>query len=198
MNPMDDIASLRDDALRKIGRNVVNFQKVEYCLKALVAFSNIQGHPIDLQSRQPINGARSRRMPMGDLAQSFHRNVYGDGPKSDTPKDLSTPRITTSFKIETDPKTVNAHKKALSELVSERNKLIHQELASFDHNSAEHCRRLINVLDDQNIRILNELEQMKSILAVFKELAKEHAGNLQSWIESDDFLNHLQGSNNDT
>jgi hypothetical protein len=133
-------------------------------------------------------------MPMGDLAQSFHRNVYGDGPKSDAPKDLSAPWFSTFFKVETDPKTVKAHKQALSILVSERNKLIHQDLASFDHNSAEHCRRLINVLDEQNIRILNELEQLKSILAVFKELV----GDLQSWIESDDFLNHLQGSNNDT
>jgi len=191
---MDDIASLRDDALRKIGRNVVNFQKVEYCLKALVAFSNIQGHPIDLQSRQPIDGARSRRMPMGDLAQSFHRNVYGDDQKSDAPKDLSAPWLSTFFKLETDPKTVKAHKQTLSMLVYERNKLIHRDLASFDHNSAEHCRRLIIVLDDQNIRILNELEQLKSILAVFKELV----GDLQSWIESDDFLNHLQGSINDT
>jgi len=193
MNPTDDVASLRDVTLRKIGRNVVNFQKVEYCLKVLVALSNIQGYPIDLGSRQPNGGARSRRIPMGDLAQSFHRNVYGDGPKSDAPEDLSAPWISTSFKLEADQKTVKARKQALSKLVSERNKLIHQELASFNHNSAEHCRRLINVLDDQNIRILSELEQMKSILAMFKELA----GDLQSWVESDDFLNHVQGGNND-
>ena len=193
MNPMDDVASLRDDALRKIGRNVVNFQKVEYCLKVLVAFSNIQGHPIDLGSRQPNGGARSRRIPMGDLAQSFHQNVYGDGPKSDAPEDLSAPWVSISFKLEVHRKTVKARKQALSKLVSERNKLIHQELASFDHNSAKHCRRLIKVLDDQNIRILNELEQMKSIIAMFKEFA----GDLQSWVESDDFLNQVQRSKND-
>lgn len=193
MNPTDYVAALRDDALRKIGRNVVNFQKVEGCLKVLVAISNIQGTPADLEPRQLKNGVRLRRIPMGELAQSFHRNVYGDGPKSDAPEDLSALWISASLKLEADPKTVKARKQALSKLVSERNKLIHQELASFDHNSAENCRRLINVLDDQNTRILDELEQMKSIFA----MVKEFAGDLRTWVESDDFLNHVQGSNSD-
>lgn len=47
--------------------------------------------------------------------------------------------------------------RTLSALVTERNRLIHQDLSGFDHNSISSCRDLIAMLDEQNVRVLSQL-----------------------------------------
>jgi hypothetical protein len=36
--------NIRDAELQAVGRNVVNFQKLEHCLKALVRLDDLAGH----------------------------------------------------------------------------------------------------------------------------------------------------------
>lgn len=66
--------------------------------------------------------------------------------------------------------------------------LIHKDLAGFDDNSARSCRHLIGILDPQNTRILQQLDELKWLI----DAMKEHLGELQSWLVSDDFLRELE------
>lgn len=187
MTQPDDIVTLRNEALRKIGRNVVNFQKIETCLKCLVTISDVQGTPKNITARQAKKAVSIRRKPMGDLAERLHNNLYREEVKSEKPEDLGEIWGSMSFKVEADANTIKERKRALSALVAERNNLIHKDLAGFDHNSAESCRHLISILDPQNTRILQQLDELKWLI----DAIKEHAGALRSWVDSDDFLREL-------
>ena len=72
-----------------------------------------------------------------------------------------------SFRIEADQNVKKTYKRILSDLVSERNQLIHRDLANFDSNSAEYCRKLIASLDEQNERLKRQsdafMHMIKSI-----------------------------------
>ena len=187
MSESIDIESIRAEALRKLGRNVVNFQKVETCLKYLFMVSNIQGTPTNLADRQRKKATKVRKASLGTLAKAFHRNAFGDESKSEVPWDLSEFWISFSMKIDADADAVKHRKRALSSLVSERNKLIHQDLVHFDHNSPQSCRDLIHILDAQNARILQQLSELKLLIDAFKA----SSSSLQSLIESDEFLRHI-------
>lgn len=193
MTQPDDIVTLRNEALRKIGRNVVNFQKIEACLKFLITISNVQGTSKDLTARHTKKAASIRKKSMGDLAGKFHKNLYRDGIKSEKPEDLVDIWISSSIKVEADAKTIKEQKRALSNLVTERNSLIHKDLAGFDHNSAESCRHLISILDPQNKRILQQLDELKWLIDAFKE----HVGDLRSWVDSDEFFHEIQRNEKD-
>jgi hypothetical protein len=118
-----EIAAARDEALRKLGRNVANFQKIETCLKFLIAVSDVEGTPHDLQARQTRKAATIRRQPMGVLAEAFYKSVYGAVAERVPPTDNANVWISTSFRLEGDAETIKRHRRALSALVSERNKL---------------------------------------------------------------------------
>jgi len=184
----DDIESLRNEALRKIGRNVVNFQKIETALKVLIVATKVEGTPNDLASRQANKAAAIHNQTLGALAEAFYKHVYKDGGSSEGSENPSDIWISTSFGIEGDPTAIKEEKRTLLALVAERNKLIHKDLGSFDHNSVESCSHLIAVLDEQNKRILQQLDRLKWIIDIYKQVAEE----VREWIDSDEFLQLLQ------
>ena len=139
MNHSADIEMLRNDALRKIGRNVVNFQKVEACLKYLIAISDVQRAPQEIVADHEKKKARLRRQPMGSLAKAFFESVYGTESGPSPPLDSSTIWLSTSFRVEVDASTSKERRRTLAALVTERNNLIHKELSGFDHNSVSSC-----------------------------------------------------------
>ena len=82
MAQTDDIESVRAETLRKVGRNVVNFQKVEACLKFLVSVSNSQGTPSTIARLQRKKVARVRKESLGKLVTAFHRDILDDDSES--------------------------------------------------------------------------------------------------------------------
>ena len=188
MSESVDIEALRTEALRKVGRNVVNFQKIEACLKYLLAVSSIDGTPTTIASRHREKEKNLRRKSLGDLAQAFHTNLFGDEARSAAPPDLPEIWASISIKVIADAGAATQRKRTLSALVAERNKLIHRDLVRFDHNSAQSCHDLIKVLDAQNVRALEQLRELKLLI----DTVREHVAELQSWVASDDFLHHLQ------
>jgi hypothetical protein len=173
-----DLEALRNEALRKVGRNVVNFQKVEACLKFLIGVSHAQTTKDGLSATHVKRMAIIQKLPMGYLTDEFFRRIYG--PASAVP-DFSQITFSTTFRVDADAATVKKRKKALSALVAERNKLIHIDLSGFDHNSISSCRKLIALLDEQNVRVLGQLEQLATLITDFKA----YVAALKSWSEGD-------------
>ncbi len=67
-----DIEVVRTEALRKLGRNIVNLSKIEGVLKYLLSLSQIKG-----LSTSPPNPLLSKQT-LGQLVQELHKTVIVD------------------------------------------------------------------------------------------------------------------------
>jgi hypothetical protein len=191
-NESTELCDLRNSALRKVGRNVVNFQKVEACLKFLIAVTDIETSD-NLSGAFQTKRVPAKRVPFGHLVDMFYRTVYGADPQSHSASDETKIVITTSFRLEGDQSDVKRQKRALSALVAERNRLIHKDLSGFDHNSIEACRNLIEILDEQNSRILDQLSSLATVVSTYKVFIAE----LKAWTNTTEPLRLSPGVHRD-
>jgi len=180
------LTEARDEVLRKIGRNLVNFQRMETMLKFLNANQRISGTASDLAEISARLKKHTSKMPMGHLAEEFVRSVYSSHEAAEH-IDSDEISVTFSFRIEADAALVAERKKALRAVVRERNKLVHQWLSEFDPNSRESCQELGAALDEQNARVIPELEILRAIIRTFRESQRE----VTKFLMSEDFLAEL-------
>jgi hypothetical protein len=185
-----ELAELRNQVLRKIGRNVVNFQKMEAMLKLLTSQKAVSGSLGDI-SRIVAEASKSvAKQPMGRLADEFVRSVYSSVEKdAHMPRDPAEISVSFSLRIEADARVMKERRRALSSVVAERNRLIHKWLGAFNPNSIQSCIELRDALDAQHARIWPEFEILKSIV----QALKEHRDDFQRYFASDEFLAELQG-----
>jgi hypothetical protein len=173
MNESVDIEVVRAEALRKLGRNVVNFSKIEAGFKHLLSVSKLEGTGKVFSEQFRRNQTRLQKQTLGKLVQEFNKNVLGDGSQSEPRTDVSEIEISFSVKITCDnPDFIKVQKRALSNIVAERNKLIHQDLAFLDTSSVEDYRKLIRLLDEQNPRLLAQLEELRWMIESLQESLK--------------------------
>lgn len=180
-------AELRDEVLRKIGRNIVNFQKMEAMLRLLNTQRAISGSISDLSRIAAKAKKTTSKQPMGRLADAFIRSVYSSEPALAGHESVKEISVTFSLKIEADPALIAERRRALRSVVKERNKLVHQWLASFDSNSLESCKALAADLDEQHARIWPEFETLRTIVMAVRECQREAA----QYLASDAFLAEL-------
>jgi hypothetical protein len=189
-----DIEVVRTEALRKLGRNIVNFSKIEGVLKYLLSVTQIDGLSTSTRNRFVDNYERFRKHTLGTLVGKLHDTVLGDDSQSKPQLDSSELGMSLSFKVTYgDSDFLNAQKQALSDIVLERNKLIHEYLAPLDTSSIEDYYKLISLLDEQNPRLLAHLEELGWMLTSFIEGLKD----LQSSIKSPDFYQFIHSSQSD-
>jgi len=189
-----DIEVVRTEALRKLGRNIVNFSKIEGTLKYLLSVSQIDGLSTSTRHRFVDNYERFRQHTLGVLVRKLHDTVLVDDSQSKPQLDSSELGMSLSFKVTySDSDFLNAQKQALSDIVLERNKLIHEYLAPLDTSSIEDYYKLISLLDEQNPRLLAHLEELGWMLTSFIEGLKD----LKSFIKSPDFHQFIHSSQSD-
>ena len=168
------VENLRNVTLQKIGRNVVNFQKMEAMLKFVVAFSDIRG-PLDgIESQITKRIALFAKMPMGRLVEEGVDGLY---PEVNTPfqPSASAGAISVSFSLEGGEDEARMWKSAMMAVVKERNRLIHQMLVDFDPQSVKSCERLCTELDAQRESILQSYAHLESLVSAIRTSHKELA-----------------------
>jgi len=188
-----ELDDARNGVLRKIGRNVLNLQKMEGMLKLLNTHANISGSVEDLESIRRQQSEAVSRHPMGRLVQAFVQSVYSN--QTDTniaSENVGKSSISFSFTIEGEANLAVEREKALSSIVEERNRLIHTDLLQFSPNSLESCIEIGERLDAQHKRILPEYEMLQSILRFFQE----GSAGLAEYIQSDAFAHELKKPKN--
>jgi hypothetical protein len=159
-----DIEVVRTEALRKLGRNIVNFSKIEGILKYLLSVTQIEGLSTSTLNQLVDNYESFRTLSLGRLVHKLHDTVLVDDSQS-------KPQL---FKVSySDSDFLNAQKQALLDIVAERNKLIHEYLAPLDTSSIEDYYKLISLLDEQNPRLLAHLEELGWMLTSCIELVKD-------------------------
>ena len=189
-----DIEAVRTEALRKLGRNVVNFAKIEAAFKHLLSISQVEGTPETIFDQLHKNQTRLHKQTLGGLVQEFNKNVVSDRSQSEPTPDFSETKISILLKLTCDnPDVLEAQKLALSKVVAERNRLIHQDLALLDTSSVEDYLKLIHLLDEQNPRLLAHLENLGWMI----ELLGNSLKAFEKLSKSPDFPQCIQSSQTD-
>src|SRR5678815_4922185 len=89
-----------EDVLRKIGRNIVNFQKLEQALRKLLPLANIS---ISLGESRNSSGRSTkslRKKPLGEIVERFDSAFYGD--RATPESDLASAGARLSFSMKLD------------------------------------------------------------------------------------------------
>lgn len=187
----DDLQQRRDSALRKIERNVVNFQRLEVALKSLIPAISMAGTLNDLALAPARRARELKKKALGEVASAFHAEVLGPPASTSPTTSPDLAYLTVELRLESDSLDVQERKRALIALVRERNRLIHSQLSEFNLDSVEDCGRLSALLDEQNPRICAYLE----FLALLRSSQVAAALELKAFVDSDEFLELLARSN---
>lgn len=178
----DDLVAQRNEALRKIGRNVVLFQQLEGILKFLASIQ----HPSTPVSRAALAQARRadsiRSQSLGQVAGRVVEQLYSQHEPSSAPDGIVESWLTISFRLDGDAASIEEERKTLKALIAERNGLVHHLLSRWNLNDVESCCALSIELDEQRVRLVREIERY----SVYKNAVHEMARELKAFIESDE------------
>lgn len=189
MSDSTAMSELKELALRNIGRNVVNFQKIEGMLKMLLSHSNFRSPVSKVQETIESRQKEFERQSLGNLTKEYFKS-FGKSMEHvhAVPEVRDEPWISLSFTIDNEEGHLPLQKAAISFLVSERNRLIHQMLVRFNPESEESCRALIHELDEQNEMVKREYSNLQATLKAVYEARNEL---LMRFVpESDDLNGH--------
>jgi hypothetical protein len=176
-----EVSSARDLTLQKIGRNVVNFQKMEAMLKLILKVTGFAA-PVSkgreyLEARAKSHGTK----PMGHLVELAAKALHGKTPS--VPKDAGEVWVTHSISLGNESQ-MKEWRKEFRRIVGERNSLIHRMLAKWNPSSIESCRSLCEELDAQRERILPAYEHLESVVKAIRESHEELARNVDAILVS--------------
>jgi len=179
----------RDEVFRKIGRNVVNFQRIEMLLKHFVTTGDISGTVDTLIQNFTKKKESIGKRSLGQLIEAFHSIICGEPPNCDELKPDEV-GLALGVRIEMEAEAANALKERLKALVAERNQLIHHDLGEVNFESDEECRQLSEKLDEQNLRIHSKMDRLRSLL----ESASESQSDLVAFIQSGGFAEAMKSN----
>ncbi|TAK64906.1 hypothetical protein [Methylobacter sp.] len=179
-----DLIKMRDEVLRKIGRNLLNFQKIELMLKHLITNGRMSGPMSEFKENQERRAAVVHKQTMGNLVGQFIENTFSEHDNSSqSTAELKEPYFSFSFTVDADADFYESKRQALKSLVDDRNDLIHHLLPRFNPESIDSCLEIEQYLDQQRERLIPEYDHLKSLIESFEEAKKIHA----------DFLNSEEG-----
>jgi hypothetical protein len=143
MTEFRDIDEARNTVLQKIGRNVVNYQKMEAMLKYLLGFSQMHGPVGELQSTIAERIKSFAKMPMGPLVEKVASNLFVDSIPPVSPTNLKGEAwLTFGVSMEGGEQQAQMWSAAMMSVVEQRNRLIHQMVARFDPRSMQSCESM--------------------------------------------------------
>lgn len=182
--PEDHTNELRDVALRKIARNLVNFQRFERMLKLVIVQSDVRGCASKLAKVYRDSAKNTDRKTLGWLVEEFFKTIYSNDSFNDgSPNELDEVWMSISVRVDSDRDSIRNRKRELSELVTERNWLIHSSLADLDLDSVESCKKLISLLDAQDNRLKPHYESLMRLISnvqvAQQELFKQSEAHLR-------------------
>lgn len=112
-----------DEVLRRVGRNVVNFQYIEHLLKRLTVVSVPAGPVSKMAARVEKQVASVNTSTMGILAGKLKDTVLTSPPERAAPDDIDEIWIGIRFSMEVEAEFVDRHDQEMQALVDARNDL---------------------------------------------------------------------------
>ena len=138
---------------KKIGRNVVEFQKMEVMLKILL--SSIEFNTESSQTK--IQTANTHELvskkTLGTVSKDLLEKIFSEPLKPFQSPNEGKHRLSWQFRLGGSSEFVSEIRESFDEIVKERNELIHHRLVDFKPTSDESCEKLISYLDSQYGRL---------------------------------------------
>ncbi|MFC3193371.1 hypothetical protein ACFODZ_03840 [Marinicella sediminis] len=166
----------KNEALRKIGRNLVNLSKIEGMLKLFLSRVNFQCPINELQSTLEAKKKRYEKMTLGQVIKDYLRTYNSDLEQiHQYPDDRKEAWVSFSFTTETEALAI--HKRDYDFLIRHRNKLVHELLIRFNPESEKNCKALIEKLDEQHQHIQRHSKYQQQQLYVLDEAIRRYFMN---------------------
>lgn len=183
-----DTSPLYPEALQKIGRNVVELQKLEGMLKGLLVSIEFDGEVSELKTRMTERREAVSKRTMGSVSGELLNRMFSEPIEPKRTTNTGDHWISFQYCHGGSEEYIEEIKKSFEKIVEERNQLIHHRLLSIDACSDVSCKELISYLDDQHARIepmhdflRNELNAVKEMQTIFPQILKQlNAGADQS------------------
>lgn len=172
------------------------FQEIEHLLKHIILTGNISGFASDLQKIRDKQIAAVSKQTMGQLVGQYIQNTHSESEfDDDESDDVSEAYILFRFRIERDSAYYETKKEALSNLVNERNELVHHLLPQFDPSSTQSRQYIAEKLDLQSEKLRPEIKELRLIAKSF-EAGRNQLANFFRSAEGKNFfeLSHLRTS----
>ncbi len=185
-----ELLEIKNEVMRKIGRNVLLYQQVEHILKYLVSNGRISGDVSTIKSRHETRKKSVAKKTMGTVAGDFFAEIFGeDSALEGHPENPSGAHLSISFRIETEEKHFELRKEAIASIIADRNELIHHLLPKLTTESVESWLETDQYLDVQREKILPELRYLQSVATNFSEIRKD----LGEYLLSEEGQRHFLG-----
>jgi hypothetical protein len=161
------------DALCAVGRNVVNFQRLERILKQLAMYAPVCATPSTLQRVVETQRAKVERFTLGEAVKKWIESNYHHAPnQNEAPQPEDQARMFFGFEFQPPPEYLHQLSGELESLTQERNSLIHLDLAQMNFEDEAKCIALITQLNAQNERIIRATKFLEPILTQMQEFAR--------------------------
>ncbi|MFJ4288742.1 hypothetical protein ACIP1U_02975 [Cupriavidus sp. NPDC089707] len=175
--------ALKDEVLRKVGRNLLLNQQIEHLLKSILGIARIEGTLADAGSRLEARQEELRTTSMGGLLKRFRDEVLTSPSEvrdEQNSPNTTHPWVSTRFQIEIAPENRAPLEADLALLARERNDLAHHFLPHWQPESFERMTETSVRLDEQLERIKAMHDRLKSILDTTREAGLSFATFLGS------------------
>lgn len=184
---------LRDEMLRKVGRNLLNFQKVEGLLKLLVPTISVEAEPAKWDATLNRQVKQARKLSLGKLARKFadmpdvSEDESGDEAE-EVPGGQANGWVTVGHRISMSAEDAEALRVDLDWMVKQRNALVHHFLARCQPESGERLEQACAWLDEQREKLRPIHDRMVEYVRTFFA-AREKAA---AFCASPEFANAME------
>ncbi|WP_428380890.1 hypothetical protein [Nevskia ramosa] len=152
---LDHVKSLRDEVLRRVGRNVLLFQQVEKLLKYLLSNTNVETGLAGPTSKQRARDDVIQKLTLGKVRDQYFEAIVAE-PNESANDDYGTELIIkTSFRMSpADSDRLSDDRKKFEAMTRERNDLVHHFLDRCRLEDAASLEAALVFLDEQRERAL--------------------------------------------
>lgn len=166
---MDD-SPLYPETLQKIGRNVVELQKMEGMLKALLKLIEFEGEVSELKDRETKRHAAVSKQTMGTVTGELIDKMFSEWVEPSPPPGKVKHWVSLQHKMESSKEYIDNIKQSFKDEIEERNQLIHHRLLKLEADSDASCTDLISYLDAQHRRLVPLQEFLRKQLKSIREM----------------------------
>ena len=184
-----DLIEIQEKIFGKIGKNLLNFQKIELMLKYLITNGRMSGSMSTFKANQERQAETIHKRTMGQLVGQLIENTFqGIEESPQTPNEAKEPYFSFSFSVDAESDYYESKKQALKSLVDDRNDFIHHLLPRFNPDSIESCLEIEQYLDQLREKLVSEYDHLKSLIENFEELRKLHV----DFLNSEECINQIE------
>ncbi len=179
-NQEQQMKTLADEVLRKIGRNLIQFQQIEVMLKYLVANSRFEGDTSNLVDRHQKKTEKVQKQMLGELVKQYVGDVLKDaGEPIEEPEVVKIPYLITTFTTSSTQEFYESQTADMKLMVDERNELIHHFLPRWQPQTIASLKEASDYLDAQSEKVRPMYDHLDSVIISRKKVAQ--------YLSSEDF-----------